>query len=104
MTAPGWPDANTLITAAYGLAIRITGDGGRAAAALETVGRPGAPVGYLNAVRRSARAQRHPVRDDVPAAAPPERLGDLVVADWEVVERVALRGLSLTEVAQVLEI
>jgi hypothetical protein len=105
MTAlPVPPDADTLVTAAYGLAVRITGDNRTAEEVLERVGYPVFATGYLNAVRRAARTRRVHPRDDVPSTQRPERMADVAVGDWEVVERVALRGMSLTEVAQVLEI
>ena len=105
MTAlPVWPAADTLVTAAYGLAVRITADERSAGDALVAVGYPASRVGYLNAVRRAARARRQHPRDDVPSLSRPDRMRDVDVADWEVVERVALRGMSLSEVAQVLEI
>jgi hypothetical protein len=103
---PVAPEGDALVIAAYGLAVRITGDENRAVEVLEATPLRAAPspVAYLNAVRRAARRRRPSTRPIHESATPPARLADLSVADWEVVERVVLRGMSLTEVAQVLEI
>lgn len=101
---PAHPAADQLVTAAYGLAVRITADEDQAADVLLQVPfRPSAPTGYLNAVRRAARTVR-PSRGASDAAQRPARLSTISPGDWDVVERIALRGLTVTEVAQLLEL
>jgi hypothetical protein len=105
---PRGSDAEALAAAAYGLALRITRDEERAVesvdAALERR-RPSleTPAVLLGAVRAEARARR--ARRADPATAPrPQWLASVPIADWAVLERVALRGMSVTEAAEAVEI
>ena len=101
---PRTSDAPALAAAAYGLALRVTRDETRAVesveAALERC-RPSSetPGVFLGAVRAEARTRRAGNPD--PATAPrPRRLACVPIADWAVLERVALRGMSVTEAAE----
>jgi hypothetical protein len=101
-------DAAPLATAAYGLALRITRDEARAVesvdAALERRRPPlETPAVFLGAVRSEARARRAGGADPATPARP-QRLAFMPIAEWEVVERVALRGMSVTEAAEAVEI
>ena len=83
-------DSGDGIRAAYGIALRMTGS---VAAAEEAVARAArgsdlAPGSLVRAVRREARL--------LPGR--PEPVG-VALGDWELVERVALRGMTLTEAA-----
>jgi len=94
-----------LANAAYGLALRITRDEQRATATVESaLGRlDDGPVAFLNAVRDEGRLRRTGAPD--PLTAPrPAHLSAVQFADWAVLERVALRGLSVTEAADALGI
>jgi hypothetical protein len=107
MTAPPvQPDADLLVTAAYRLAVRITASEERAVETLESVPfRPSqSPVDYLNALRRQALDRRPPIPPETETSELPQGLETLSLSDWAVVERVALRGMSLTQVAEVLEL
>jgi hypothetical protein len=99
-------DPETLVSAAYGLALRISGSEERAAESVETVSlRPSSSAAaFLADVRREARARRVDMLPDPATAPPPPALHGLPPDDWAVVERVALRGLSLTEAAAALGI
>jgi hypothetical protein len=87
--------------AGYGLALRVTGEPERAAAAVEAAdplsGRGDAE--FLRAVRREARALRPDVPWDPETVARPAQLNSLPIADWAVLERVALRGMTVDEAA-----
>jgi hypothetical protein len=98
------PDGDRLVDAAYGLALRATGDERQARASVEAAARVGAdcPATFLSAVRREARARRTTLPLDPATAARPPQLADMPIGDWEVLERVALRGLSLAEAAAAL--
>lgn len=82
--------------AAFNLALRITGsehealDAVRVAAASE-------PDDLVRAVRIEARARRREHRPE--AVEPPGALAAVPAGDWELVERVALRGETLAEAA-----
>jgi hypothetical protein len=100
---PRASDASALAAAAYGLALRTTGDEARAVesvdAALQRRRASEAPAVFLGAVRAEARARRAGNPD--PATAPrPQRLAFVPSDDWAVLERVALRGMPLTEAAE----
>jgi hypothetical protein len=101
-------DPEALAAAAYGLAFRITGDETRAVESLEAAmerRRPSStlPAAFLNRVRTEARSRRSSVPD--PETAPrPQRLAFLPVGEWAVVERIVLRGMSVTETAEALEL
>jgi hypothetical protein len=90
-----------LALAAYALALRVTGDEDCAIASIKAAA-PGAahepPQGFLNAVRREARDRRMHVPDPETAPRPPE-LAHISLADWAVLERVAYRGMTVTEAA-----
>jgi predicted DNA-binding protein (UPF0251 family) len=98
------PEADRLVDAAYGLALRATGDEQHARASVEAAAQAGAdcPVTFLSAVRREARARRTTLPLDPATAARPSQLADMPIGDWEVLERVALRGLTLAEAAAAL--
>src|SRR5262245_56992061 len=87
------------VTAAYGLAHRMTGSAACAAEAVVRAARVGgletAPL--VQAVRTEARAL--PGRPVATPVARPEPFHDVAVRDWEIVERVALRGMTLSEAA-----
>jgi len=95
------PDADRLVDAAYGLALRATGDEQHARASVEAAARAGTDCAatFLSAVRREARARRTTLPLDPATAARPPQLADMPIGDWEVLERVALRGLTLAEAA-----
>jgi hypothetical protein len=100
---PRASDGAELATAAYGLALRVTRDEERAVesvdAALQRRRASEAPAVFLGAVRAEARARRAGSAD--PATAPrPQRLAFVPSAEWAVLERVALRGMSVTEAAE----
>jgi hypothetical protein len=103
MPSGSLPSDEALARAAYGLALRITGNEQRAAASVETAVDPHREgrVAFLGAVRNAARARRAQVPDRATAARPP-RLNGIPVGDWAVVERIALRGMTVTEVAETL--
>jgi hypothetical protein len=89
-----------LAAAAYGLALRVTGDRERAVESVDSAlaRLEDGQVAFLNAVREQARPRRTAAPD--PATAPrPPRLSSIPIADWAVLERVALRGMSVTEAA-----
>jgi hypothetical protein len=92
----GKPDADVAL-AAFALAHRITGSEARA---LDAVGAAASRVNgaeLLREVRIEARARRGTAR---PAAvARPAGLEGIAADDWDVVERVALRGEMIVEVA-----
>jgi hypothetical protein len=100
---PGASDADALATAAYGLALRITRDEERAVESVDAaLKRPRAsetPAVFLGAVRSEARARRAGSADPATAARP-QRLASIPIAEWAVLERVALRGMSVTEAAE----
>jgi hypothetical protein len=100
-TAVQTPD---LALAAYGLALRITRDEERAVASVESAARStseGAGNVFLRRVRRAARARRVITPDTATAPRPPA-LADVAYAEWAVLERVALRGMSVSEAAAAL--
>jgi hypothetical protein len=101
-------DLDSLAAAAYGLALRITDD---ETAAVESVDAalersqpsPATPAVFLGAVRAEARSRRTDSPD--PATAPrPPRLACVPIGDWAVLERIALRGMSVTEAAEAIGI
>jgi hypothetical protein len=92
--------------AAYGLAVRITQDERRAVGCLELARRqaPGETgAAFLRRVRSVARLHRAAPPDAATALRPPA-LADVAYGEWAVLERVALRGMTLTEAAAALEI
>ena len=102
------PDATAVATAAYGVALRITGDDEQAVASIERVTAsgisPSSPGTFVCAVRAEARAHRSPAPIARETAARPPQLSQIAIGDWAVVERVTLRGLSITETAEALGI
>src|SRR5262245_21439399 len=95
-----------LARAAYGLAYRITRNEERAVASLESAARvthDASAAGFLRGVRRAARLRRAFALDAVTAPRPPA-LSDVSYPEWAVLERVALRGMSVTEAADALGI
>ncbi len=87
------------ITAAFGLAVRMTGSRADAAAIVE---RSAAAVGVepgplVQTVRRAARLV--PRRSDPISVERPGDLHEIALGDWAVVERVALRGMTISEAA-----
>lgn len=89
------------VTAAYSLALRITGDPALAAEATqEAAGRVGTDlVPLLRATRAEARRRRPRRAAPPPPVARPAVLAALPHHDWQLVERVALRGMTVTEAA-----
>ena len=102
------PSATAVATAAYGVALRITGDEELAVASVERVTASGisptSPGTFVCAVRAEARAHRNPATVARETAARPSQLSQIAIGDWAVVERVTLRGLSITETAEALGI
>src|SRR5262245_23230021 len=98
--------SSELAFAAYGLALRITQDEEQAVATLESVTRLAPEVDgavFLRRVRRAARFRRAAAPE--PATAPrPQALSDVSYPEWGVLERVALRGMTVTEAAAALGI
>src|SRR4051812_22666213 len=95
-----WGRSRALAFAAFGLAARITGDDDRAIASIDAASRRDAVTDgeFLRVVRLEARERRPPVA--APGTAPrPAALSDVSYADWAVLERVAYRGMSITETA-----
>jgi hypothetical protein len=90
-----------LAVAAYRLALGIAGDDARAVASVEAAARRSSDVSdrFLNVVREEARARRTGTLDPA-TAPPPPALAHVPYADWAVLERVALRGLDVTETAE----
>jgi hypothetical protein len=87
------------IRAAFGLAYRMTGSHASAEEAVLRAARRGPlpPAELVHAVRGEARAlPGRPVRESV---ARPEAYHAVALGDWEIVERVALRGMTVTEAA-----
>jgi hypothetical protein len=90
-----------LAVAAYRLAFGITGDEGHAVASLDAAARRSSDASdrFLDVVRDEARARRVHAPD--PATAPrPTALAHVSLPDWAVLERVALRGMMVTEAAE----
>lgn len=100
------PDRFAVATAAYGVALRITGSEEQAVASVESVTAAGvsleSPGTFVCAVRAEARSRRIPAPIARETAARPPQLSQIAIGDWAVVERVALRGLSITETAEAL--
>ena len=88
------------IRAAYGLALRMTGSAAVAEEAVVRAVRVGgletAPL--VQAVRTEARLL--PGRPQRVEVSRPAAFHAVALGDWEVVERVALRGLSITDAAE----
>lgn len=86
--------------AAYGLALRVTGDERRATEAVEAALDAGETdeAGLIARVRAEARARRSGPSDAGPVPRP-AALAGVEHRDWAVLERVALRGRTLTEAA-----
>lgn len=87
------------IGAAYVLAYRITGSQERAEQSVEAAAASAGlePAALVRAARTEARRRR-----PAPPSAPvprPEQLHAIAAADWDILERVALRGMTLTEAA-----
>jgi hypothetical protein len=93
--------SSELAFAAYGVALRITRDEERAVASVESAGpAPGGATAaaFLHRVRRAARLRR--VAPPAAATEPrPPALANVSYREWAVLERVALRGMSVTEAA-----
>lgn len=89
-----------LLDAAFGLARRIAGSDETACRSVEAaVGLPWRrPADLLRATRAEARARR--TSDASPAHVPrPDRLRSVSPDAWATLERVALRGMTVTEAA-----
>ena len=87
------------IRAAYGLALRMTGSSATAEDVVARAARVAGlePVPLMRAVRTEARqVPGEPERAGVPR---PEAFRDVTLEDWDVVERIALRGMTITEAA-----
>jgi hypothetical protein len=103
MSAGVVADDEHVADAAYALALRVTRDEQRAVASVESALERLAdgPAAFLNAVRDEGRLRRAGAPD--PLTAPrPANLSGIPFADWAVLERVALRGLTVTETAEAL--
>lgn len=99
-TANQPPQGIDEIRAAYGLALRITSSQERAEASVEAAAAAVGlePVALLRATRTEARNRR----SATPSAPVPRpaQLHPVAAADWEILERVALRGMTVTEAAR----
>jgi len=87
------------IRAAYGLALRMTGSDATAGEVVARAARVAGlePVPLVRAVRTEARAVTcRPDRVGVPR---PHAFQEVDPGDWGVVERIALRGMTVTEAA-----
>jgi hypothetical protein len=91
-----------LPAAAYGLALRIAGDAEGAAASVEAASRRSPPTAgaFVRAVREEARARRPLGVAGASAAIVAPPLARVAADDWDVLERVALRGMLVGEAAQ----
>lgn len=92
-------DAPAGIHAAFSLAVRMTGSRARAGALVEQAA---SAVGVEQkrlvwAVRRGARAA--PREPDGVAVPRPDDLHEVALGDWAIVERIALRGMTVAEAA-----
>jgi hypothetical protein len=89
---------SVLAAAAYGLALRVAGDTEAAVASVEAASqrRPPTTGAFVRTVREEARARR---TTSAGAAASP-RLPCVAADDWDVLERVALRGMLVSEAAE----
>lgn len=87
------------IRAAYGLALRMTGTGAIAENVVARAARAAGlePTPLFRAVRAAARtAGGRTERASVPR---PDGFHEVASSDWAVVERIALRGMTISEVA-----
>ena len=85
------------IRAAFGLAYRMTGSRTSAEEAVIRAASRGEldTTSLVHATRQEARAL--PGQPVAEAVARPEAYHEVALGDWEIVERVALRGMSVTE-------
>ena len=89
------------LAAAYGLALRITGDRDRATDSVVSAfmrTRESNPA-LIRAVRAEARSRRPEVEASPPVERP-ARFAAVAADDWDVLERVALRGMDATEASR----
>jgi hypothetical protein len=86
------------LAAAYSLALRVAGDEAAAAESVQAAlrARPATRGAFVRAVRDEARARR---AHDAPPSSSPRRPEGVAAAEWDVLERVALRGARLAEAA-----
>ena len=89
------------LAAAYGLALRMTGAQDLAVDSVARAARhaPDGRPALFQAVRREAR-ERRPSVAATPPVEKPASLAAVAATDWDVLERVALRGMSATEAAE----
>ena len=87
------------IRAAFGLAYRVTGSHASAEEAVTRAASRGEldPTSLVHATRQEARAL--PGQPVAEAVARPDAYHEVALGDWEIVERVALRGMSVTDAA-----
>jgi len=92
--------ATASIRAAYGLALRMTGSPAAAGEAVVRAVRVGGlePAPLVQAVR--AEARQLPGRPQRVAVSRPDAFHGVALRDWEVVERIALRGMTISEAAE----
>ena len=90
-----------MVRAAYALAFRVTGSESAAVASVEAAAHSVAagPAPFLRSVREEARRLRTGAGAGTPIPRP-AALASVDQADWAVLERVALRGMRLTEASQ----
>lgn len=84
--------------ASYGLALRVTGDTRVAMAAVAGAARVATDPGTL--VRLSRRAARRMRQDAIAQVQRPVALAALDDRQWAVVERIALRAMTVSEAAE----
>lgn len=89
------------LAAAYSLALCVAGDEDAAAASVEAAWRtrPATRAAFIRAVREEARGRRS---HDAPPRPQAPRPAGVSADDWDVLERVALRGATLAEAAEAL--
>lgn len=83
--------------ASYGLALRVTGDPGVAMTAVAGAARVATDPGTL--VRLSRRAARRKRQDAIAPMPRPPLLAAVDDGQWAVVERIALRAMTVSEAA-----
>ena len=101
MTTTAVTVSNNLdLLAGFSLALRITGDEDGALTSVVSAARNavGDRAALIRAVRTEARARRRSVAPDTTVERPASFAG-VAPDDWQVLERVALRGMSATEAA-----
>lgn len=100
MTTRAVTVSNLDLLAGFSLALRITGDEDEARVSVVSAARNavGDRASLIRAVRVEARSRRKTAPPDVPVEQPAP-FAAVAPEDWQVLERVALRGMNATEAA-----